>query len=156
MTYIPLKEAAKTYGVEEKVLTQLISAGMIETKEEAGETLVAVDKNGNGSPQTKEEIIAEKFAHLQNEPITVTQAAQRYKLSRQTVLEWTSRSYIQVIKPGYRMELNEADVAYCAEVYHQKAQEYDGRLRGVNIFDKYGNPYSVKHPELAIKRRKRQ
>jgi hypothetical protein len=39
--YVPLKEAAKRHNVEEKVLAQLISAGMIEAKEEAGETLVA-------------------------------------------------------------------------------------------------------------------
>ena len=47
--YIPLKKAAQKHHIDEKILTQLISAGMIEARTEAGEILVAVDKhNGEG------------------------------------------------------------------------------------------------------------
>lgn len=49
MDYVPLKEAAKKHNVDEQVLTQLISAGMISAKKEAGEILVAVDKNGSSA-----------------------------------------------------------------------------------------------------------
>ena len=70
--YVPLKEAAKKHNVDEQVLTQLISAGMIRAKKEAGEILVAVDRNGNGDKglHTKEEIIAAKFGDLRGQPIT--------------------------------------------------------------------------------------
>lgn len=153
MDYVPLKEAAKKHNIDEQVLTQLISAGMIATKTEAGEILVIVDKNGNGNPQTKEEIINARFAHLQNQAITITEAAQSYDLKRKSLWQWIRRDYIKVLKPGYRMELNEADVAYCADVYHKKYKEYNGQLRGVNIFDENGDPYSVMHPALSRQRR---
>ncbi len=154
-TYLPLKEAAKKHNVEEKVLTQLIAAGMIEAVERNGETVVAVDKNGNddNEPQTKDEIIVAKFAHLRGQVITVTEAAQKYNLHRNTVLEWVKRKYIKVLKPGYRMELNSADVAYCAYVYQQKKAEYGSHIAGANIFDKDGNPYQVKYPDLSSRRR---
>ncbi len=154
-TYLPLREAAKKHKVEEKVLTQLIAAGMIEAVEKNGETLVAVDKNGNNGkgPQTKEEIIATDFAHLRDQPITVTESAKNYDLSRDTILGWVKHKYITVLKPGYRMELNEADVAYCAKIYKEKMKEYGGQVRGANIFDGNGNPYQVMHPDLSKRRR---
>ncbi len=79
-TYLPLKEAAKKHNVEEKVLTQLIAAGMIEAVERNGETVVAVDKKGNddNEPQTKDEIIVAKFAHLKGQPISASEASRKY------------------------------------------------------------------------------
>jgi hypothetical protein len=53
------------------------------------------------------------------------------------------------------MELDEAEVAYCASVYKKKSEQYGGQLRGVNIFDENGNPYRLMHPELAERRRRR-
>ncbi len=154
-TYLSLKEAAKKHNVEEEVLTQLIAAGMIEAVEENGETLVAVDKNGNGNngkePQTKEEIIAAKFAHLCGQPIHVTDAAQRYHIPRNTIVRWARRGYINVLEAGYRMELDEADVAYCAYVYNKRKEE--GIVFGSRLFDEDGNPYQIKYPDLAKKRR---
>ncbi len=153
--YLPLKEAAKKHNVEEEVLIQLIAAGMIEAVEENGEIVVTVDKNGNGDnePQTKDEIIAAKFAHLKGQSITVTEAAQNYNLHRDTVLEWVKREYIKVLKPGYRMKLDNADVAYCAYVYQQKKAEYGNHIAGAKIFDGDGNPYQVKYPDLSSQRR---
>jgi hypothetical protein len=40
-------------------------------------------------------------------------------------------------------------VAYCAEVYAQKYQEYAGKMAGVRIFDDKGDPYQLKYPEVA-------
>ncbi len=100
MNYVPLKEAAKKHNVDEQVLTQLISAGMINAKKEAGEILVAVDKNGNGGPQTKEEIISAEFAHLQGHLITISQAAKKYELNRDTILGSTTLNRDAGEKPG--------------------------------------------------------
>ncbi len=158
-TYLPLREAAKKHKVEEKVLTQLIAAGMIEAVEEDGETLVAVDKNGNGSnngkePQTKEEIITTKFAHLQGQPISASEASRKYsklhqvQISNELFSRWSRLGYIKR-KAGYRLQLDEAEVAYCAEIFTQKYQEYGGQMRGVRVFDTDGNPYQLKYPEVA-------
>ena len=141
-TYLPLSEAVRKYELSEKVLTQLIQAGKIEAvRLPSGELLVSAD---NKQPKTKEQIIAEKFAGLRENPITVTEAAQKYNLHRDTVLEWKKQRYISVLKPGYRMELDEAEVAYCAEIYHQRK----GRS-GVPLLDENGLPYQLKHPGLS-------
>ncbi len=162
-TYLPLKEAAKTHNVEEEVLTQLIAAGMIEAVEENGETLVAVDKNGNGNngkePQTKEEIIAAKFAYLCGQKISASEASRKYSeihcitISRPLFSRWSKLGYITVLERGYRLLLDEADVAYCAEVFAKKYKEYNGQLRGVSVFDENGNPYQLKYPEIAEQKR---
>lgn len=51
------------------------------------------------------------------------------------------------------LEMDAADVAYCAYVYSQKKAEYGGNIAGVRLFDKEGNPYEVKYPDLSAKRR---
>ena len=160
-TYLPLKEAAQKHNVEEKVLTQLIAAGMIEAMEQNGETVVAVDKNGNGDnePQTKDEIIATRFTHLQGQKISVSESSRKYSkthgisLSHVQFSRWAKFGFITVLEKGYRIQLDEAEVAYCAEVFAQKYYEYDGQLRGVSIFDEDGNPYQVKYPDIAEDRR---
>jgi excisionase family DNA binding protein len=154
-TYLPLPDAAKKYGLSETVLTQLIQVGKIQAvKLPTGELLVAAENND--SKKTKAEIIAKEFVHLRGEKITVTEAADKYDLHRDTVLEWVQKGYITVLKPGYRMELDAADVAYCAKIYRQKLREYGGQLRGVNIFDEQGNPYQLVHPDLAERRRRQK
>lgn len=156
-TYLPLADAAKKFGMSRKALTQMIQTGKIEAVQlPSGELLVAAKDNGkNGQNwKAKEEIIAEEFAHLRVKPITVTEAAENYGLHRDTVLEWTKKGYITSLKQGgrgSRMELDEADVAYCAKIYYEQ-----GGKRGVRLFDEYGNPYQLKHPQLSKHRRKQQ
>lgn len=152
-TYIPLADAVQKYGISEEALTQLIETGKIEAVQlPSGELLVAAD---NGSlPKTKEQIIQEKYTHLRQQPITVTDAADKYDLHRDTVLEWVKKDYITSLKQGgrgSRMELDEAEVAYCAKIYHER-----GGKRGVRLFDENGNPYQLKHPQLARYRRKQR
>ena len=156
-TYLPLSDAAKKFKLSEKALTQLIKASKIEAVQlPSGELLVAAEDNGkNGQNlKTKDEIIAEEFAHLRLKPITVTEAAENYDLHRDTVLEWTKKGYITSLKHsgrGSRMELDEADVAYCAKIYHER-----GGKRGVRLFDEDGDPYQLKHPQLSKHRREQQ
>jgi hypothetical protein len=156
-TYLSLEEAARKYGVKEKVLTQLIADGMVQARTTpSGEILVVADKNGTRQePQTKEEIIAKKYAHLKGEKISVSEASRKYSkihgitISHPNFSRWAKAGYIQVIKRGYRLQMNEADVAYCAEVYARKYKEYNAQMVGVRIFDEDGNPYQVKYPEVA-------
>lgn len=153
-TYLPLSEAANKYNLSEESLTQLIETGKMQAVQTpSGELLVAAVNNGSES-KTKQEIIAEKFAHLRGQMITATEASEKYGLPRANILTWKLRGYISVLKPGYRMELDEADIAYCAFVYHRKKEEYSGKVVGANLFDDEGNPYQVKYPDLARQRRR--
>jgi hypothetical protein len=117
---------------------------------------VSAEHNGNDAQnlKTKEQIIVAEFTHLRGQPITVTDAANNYDLHRDTVLEWTKKGYITPLRQGgrgSRMELDEAEVAYCAKIYHER-----GGGRGVRLFDENGDPYQLKHPQLAEHRRKQR
>ena len=152
-TYIPLDQAAKRHGVSKKVLTQQIRAGKIQAVQlPSGDLLVAAENNGH---QTKEEIITHKFAHLRGQTINTYQAQQEHGIRHQNFLRWARAGYIKIIHEEERLlEMDAADVAYCAYVYEQKKEVYGGRISGVRIFDEDGNPYQVKYPDLAAQRRR--
>ncbi len=155
-TYLSLEKAARKYGVKKKVLTQLIEAGMIQTRETStGELLVVADKNGNDQdPQTKKEIIAAKFAHLRGQLISAYDAQKQYGIHRNNFMKWARSGYIEILDATSRpIQMNKADVAYCAYVYNKKKIDYGGNLAGATIFDEDGNPYQVKYPDLAARRR---
>lgn len=105
-TYLPLSEAAEKYNVSENVLTQLIQAGKIEAvRLPSGELLVSAE---NGQPKSKEDILTKEFPGLLGQSITVTEAATKYKLRRNTIIEWVKKEYVTALKQGgrgSRMEL---------------------------------------------------
>ena len=156
-TYFTIEEAARKYGVKKKVLTQLIEDGMVQTrKTPTGDVLVVAENNGNSQePQTKEEIISEKYAHLRKQLISASDASRKYSkihevpILQQSFSRWAKAGYISSEFDGYRLQMNEAEVAYCAEVYAQKYKDYGGRMSGVRIFDENGDPYTLKYPEVA-------
>ncbi len=102
--------------------------------------------------KTKKDILEEKYADLINQPITVTEAAEKYNVYRTTIIRWKGKGYIGVIQPGYRMTLNEAEVAYCAAIHHERKTSGLG-YRGVPLLDDEGLPYKLKLPQLARCRR---
>ncbi len=152
-TVLPLPDAASKYGLSEQALTQLIEAGKIEAVQlPSGEILVTAE---NDRANTKDEIISERFAHLKGKLIRLSDAARKYEISTTNLARWAKSGYIEVLKrESYNTELNEADVAYCAYIYKLKKEACGGRAAGVNIFDRKGNPYHVKYPDLSAKRRK--
>ena len=150
-TYLPLSDAAKKFDLSEKALTQLVKAGKIEAVQlPSGELLVAAEKNGHNW-KTKKEIISEKFAHLRGKTITPYKAQKKYGgIHRNNFINWARSGYIKIRREEDRLiELDEADVAYCAYVYVEKKREYGGSLAGVTIFDEQGNPYQLKYKEVA-------
>jgi hypothetical protein len=153
-TYIPLADAVQKYGISEEALTQLIEAGKIEAvRLPSGELLVAAD---NGSlPKTKDEIIQEKFANLRGQPITISEAAEKYDVPRSTIEKWVEREYIDIVDANsYPMRVNEADISYCVDVYQErKAMGIKG---GVPLLDENGLPYELKHPTLSQRRRRQK
>lgn len=145
-------------GLSEKALTQLAEAGTIAAiQTSSGELLVAADNNGTPHQteyKTKDEIIAEKFSHLRGQGISATAASRKYKIHHSNFINWARSGYIKILNEKKRLlEMDEADVAYCDYIYHQKRQEYGGNIAGVRIFDENGNPYQVKHPILSLARR---
>jgi len=103
---------------------------------------------------TKQQIIKRKYSALIGNPITVTEAADKYDVHRDTIIEWKKNKYISVLKPGYRMELDEADTAYCAGLYHERKK--NGIGFGTPLLDNDGLPYQLKHPRLSKYRLKKQ
>ena len=149
-TYLPLADAAKKFGISRKVLTQMIQTGKIEAVQlPSGELLVSADNGSNN--ETKERIIRDRFAHLVEESIGLREAARKYGLHTTTLYRWVRAGYIN--QDGSDKTLNEAEVAYCAHIYEQYRKEVGGRVVGGRIFDDDGNPYRLKHPKLARKRR---
>jgi predicted site-specific integrase-resolvase len=155
-TYLPLSDAAKKYGLSEKVLTQMVQEGKIEAVQlPTGDLLVAAEKNGYNDPQTKEGIITKRFAHLRGQRISAYAAQKGHSIHHKNFLNWARAGYIKILhEEEHLVEMDAADVAYCAYIYNQKKTEYGGRLAGVKIFDEIGNPYQVKYPDLSARRRR--
>ncbi|MFC1975761.1 hypothetical protein ACFLXQ_05140, partial [Chloroflexota bacterium] len=111
-------------------------------------------------------IIAEEFSHLRGETISASEASRKYSDDQVTIYpsrfsDWAKAGYITSEFDGYRLLLDESEVAYCARIYREKFKEYGGRLTGVTLFDEDGNPYQLKYPEVANqmrteRRRRRQ
>lgn len=148
-TFIPLTEAVRIYNLTEDVLTRLIQDGRIDAAQlPSGELLVS---DASLNQKTREQIIKDKFGHLRGNAITISLAAEKYKLAGTTIRKWISRGYISIMDSGYPTKIDEADVAYCRWVYRKR----DGRS-GARIFDDDGLPYELKRPALSEYRRKKK
>ncbi len=121
-TYLPLSDAAKKYGLSEKVLTQMVQEGKIEAVQlPTGDLLVAAKKNGYNDPQTKEGIITKRFAHLRGQRISATAASREYGIHHSNFIKWARAGYIKIFREEKRLlEMDVADVAYCSYIYQIK------------------------------------
>jgi hypothetical protein len=155
-TFIPLTEAARKYDLTEDVLTRLIQDGRIEAAQLPSGELLVSDESMN--EKTKEQIIKEQFPHLQGTGITISQAATKYNVPRSTLEAWVSRyGYITIVDDhNYPKTINEAEVAYCAEVYHTRRTK-GIRSGGIPLLNEHGLPiYELKHPELSEYRQRKK
>ena len=157
---LPLSDAAREMGVDEAVLRDMVQSGKIRAfTDPEGNMYIQMTEQPSTVPAPDDDINArlsrikrEDFAHLEGVPITVSEAEQRYGINRRTIIAWKQRGYIKTLKTGYRMELNEADVAYCATIYKVR-KPYGSRAP---LLDAEGKPYLLKYPDLARQRRKIQ
>ena len=138
-TYIPLKDAAKKYGLSMRELRKLAESGKI-----AAATLpdgdVILNEIELKSPLKKEELPEyKKHAHLRGIPIWISQAARKYGVPQPTISKWTKKGYIKIIgHDGQKVLIDSADMAYCAEIYRTK------QGRGKWLFNPDGTPYISK------------
>jgi len=151
---IPLPTAAKRLGVSETDLRDMIEKGTISLGvSPEGEIVVTQDFRQMDVNEALRHINKDDFVKLTRTPITVTEAADKYGLTRQLVFEWKKKGYIHTIEESAgrgrasRMLLDEADVAYCAKIFATRQRA--GVLSGVPLLDPTGRPYLLKHPALS-------
>ncbi|GAP12248.1 hypothetical protein BECAL_03452 [Bellilinea caldifistulae] len=147
-TFLPVAEAARKYGLEEARLRQWIEKGKIRAGVVAGEMVVSEDEVRVEAIQEKglrKEDLPEyqKHAHLKGCSIGFTEAVDKYKINLSTLQRWYKKGLIAEVKRerglgGEKIFLDEADLAYCVEVYRAKGG------RGKWLFDKQGLPYQPK------------
>ncbi|HXF85508.1 MAG TPA: hypothetical protein VNK49_08965 [Anaerolineales bacterium] len=139
--FLPLPEAARKYGLSQARLKSLIENGKIRAGVIEGKMVVSEDEVRNEAIQEKglrKEDLPEyqKHAHLKGQAIWINEAARQYHVLPQTLWKWVKAGYIrQLGKRGNKILIDEADVAYCAEIYRKNGKP--GRI----LFNPDGTPY---------------
>ena len=165
---IPLPEAARKLGLSETELRQRVETGTILAGNlPNGEIVVSTDNVISGVLDINSRLRAirrKDFEHLRGQPITVTEAVEKYgakfgsNLIGQTIRDWVKKDYIQVLREsvgrGSYMELDEADIAYCAAI--QSVRKQAGVRTGFPLLDETGRPGLLKHPNLSRYRREQR
>jgi hypothetical protein len=140
---LPLPQAAQRLGLTLDALTRLVDSGTIKANVHRGVVLIP-------ESEVKQTITREQFAELKGTPITMAEASKKYSVPYSTLIGWVHNKLgiITIIKSGYGMQIDEADVAYCAAVYK-------ARGRSSRLFDQAGRPYQLKRPEVAAYRQRK-
>lgn len=147
--FLPVDEAARKYGLDLSRLHSLIEAGKIRAGMIAGETIVSEDEVRDEAVEQKvlsKEDLPEyqKHAHLKGNPIWISEAARQYRVLPQTLWKWVKAGYIkQVGTKGNKTLIDEADVAYCVEIYRKRGKP--GRI----LFNPDGTPYKSKTEHMT-------
>ena len=140
-SYISLNEAGRRLGLNPIHLQDLIRVGTLKAARIKGETVVDEEKVDEIATQPKKEDLKEykQFAHLAGEEVSVSDASKKYGVPQPTLGSWAKLGYIKRLNDdGYRVYLNEQDVAYCASVYE------DRKGQGKRVFNRDGTPYQSK------------
>jgi len=126
-TYIPLKEAARKYGVPIEALTRLVRDGIIRlAHNKEGDSVITVSTVAAAADVILGEIHLEQYEHLRGKRIRLMEASRKYRVFDPNLIRWVERGYIQDLDRGFqRLELDEADVAYVTGIY-KRAQELTG------------------------------
>ena len=152
-SYISLNEAGERLGLNPIRLQDLILAGTLNAARIKGETVVDEEKVEEIATQPKKEDLEEYklFAYLAVEKIWLSEAARKYGISTGTLTRWKQAGHIESINSdGYRVYLNEQDVAYCASVYSRRGGQ------GKRVFNKDGTPYKTKIERESEEKEKKE
>ena len=139
--FISLNQASQQLGLSKARLRALAQTGRIKAAilpdGEIGVSEAAVIAM---TPTPKENLPEyKKHAHLKGTAIWVSEASRKYDIPQPTIFNWTKAGYIARLgEDGYKVFIDEADVAYCAEIYHQRGGQ--GRW----LFNRDGTPYKPK------------
>ena len=140
-SYISINEAGKRLGLPPLHLQDLIRVGTLKAARIKGETVVEEEKVEEIATKPHKEDLEEykQFTHLTGKEISVSEAARKYGVPQPTLGSWAKLGYIKRLSDdGYRVYLNEQDVAYCASVYEER------KGQGKRVFNRDGTPYRTK------------
>lgn len=145
MTQTIIKDHSKIAAL----LTQLPPGAKIELTKLASGALAVTDQ-----PKTKQQLL-QQFAHLANNGISLSDAADKYRVPRHTIRNWVYQGKYVSFKDetAYPKLVNEDEVALCAQIYHQRQ---NSALDRVPYFDENDCLIEeLKHPALSVKRRQK-
>ncbi len=133
-TYIPLAEAAEKYQINHQALTRLVERGEIQAVGVNGEIAVAEEEVEEAiQKMSKRDELWSRVQHLDGTPVSVNDAASRYRLSTGSLTQWIKAGYIRVLHRGdpkgwrgRKTLLNDADVAY-AKLASEERRSRPGR-----------------------------
>lgn len=120
----------------QKVLHLKINSGKLKAAMVSG--ILVVSENDLLSELPKlERPEYKKHAHLSGHGIGIREAGRKYGIPNPSIVRWVKRGLIAIIgKEGsQKVLIDEADIAYCAEIYHQDSGQ--GRW----LFNDDGTPY---------------
>jgi predicted site-specific integrase-resolvase len=144
--FLPLPEAARKYGVSEARLKTMIDNGKIKAAMIGEEFVVSEEEVQKASLRKEDTLEYKKFEHLKGHAIWLSQAERKYGVRNQTIFGWVQRGFIKKLgKEGNKVLIDEADVAYCVEIYRRSMSK-----QGRRIFDKQGLPYKPKTGPLSL------
>lgn len=152
---IPLRDAARLFGLSEARLHELLEAGKIRGAILPGGEIGVSESAAkiNALNENLSKITREPFENLRGVHITASEGAKKYGVHRNTILKWAKQGFVRVIVGGYRMEVDEADLAYCASIHDQRKDL--GNI-STPLLDDMGRPCLLKHPRLSEYRRRRK
>jgi predicted site-specific integrase-resolvase len=134
--YITPNQAARQLGLDSDSIFRLADEGKLRAA-------VMTDGTIGISQQSVNELLPKEALpeyreneELRGTPISINEAARKYQLNTSTLTRWMQRGIIRKLgKDGRKTLLDEADVAYCARVYHLNSGQ------GKWVFDGSGRPY---------------
>lgn len=139
-TYLKISEATKRYKITENLLNNLIGRGRIRAANMSGSVIVNAADVENSIPKDQRPEY-KKFAHLAGCPIGVREASRKYNIPDPSISRWAKAGLIRRLgQAGRKVHLDEQDVAYCAEIYHQNKGG-----QGKWLFRDDGTPYVAKN-----------
>jgi len=101
---------------------------------------------------SKADIINTLYSHLVGQPITLTEASEKYDVPRATIEYWVygNKKYLAPLDDdAYPKTFDEAEVAYLCDVYVERLPVGSR----APLLEENGLPYRLKNPGLARYRR---
>jgi hypothetical protein len=137
-TYITPWQAVRQLGMGMPEIEVLVREGKLQAAVMTDGTIGISQRSLTGHlPREALPEYREK-AELRGVPISINAAGRKYGLNTSTLTRWMQRGLIRRLgKDGRKTMLDEADVAYCANVYS------NNRGQGKWSFDKSGKPYNL-------------
>jgi predicted RNA-binding protein YlxR (DUF448 family) len=112
--WITMEQAAAQYRIDETVLTRLVNARIIATKTTEDDRLLLDPNDVN---EVAGRLDRSRWGALEGKKISLSKAAATYSLSGASLSRWAKAGHIHVLsQDGYRLYLDESDVAYAAEL----------------------------------------